>query len=87
MSLQEDLYTAWLAAFRLASKGRTMADSSYDGEVKTIRELLHMQHPDPSSALSPSEVTVVPENLLAPRFIKKFKSKQVVIIWLSISNL
>lgn len=75
--LQEEQYARWLAAFRLASKGRTMADSSYDGEVKTIHELLHMQHPNPAMALSPHEVVVMPENLLAPRFLKKLKSKQV----------
>jgi kindlin 2 len=75
----EDQYARWLAAFRLASKGRTMADSSYDTEVKTIHELLHMQHPDPSMALSLNEVTVVPENLLAARYLKKLKSKQSLV--------
>jgi len=39
----EDQYTRWLAAFKLASKGRTMGDPSYEAEVKQIQEFLSMQ--------------------------------------------
>lgn len=32
-----------MAACKLAAKGRTMADSSYDTEVQNLRQLLKMQ--------------------------------------------
>jgi len=71
----EEQYAKWMAAFRLASKGRTMADSSYDQEVKSIISLLGMQHPAPASpAPSPGDVNFQPENYVAPRFVRKMKS-------------
>uniref|UniRef100_A0A8C6UM81 Fermitin family member 2 n=1 Tax=Neogobius melanostomus TaxID=47308 RepID=A0A8C6UM81_9GOBI len=45
----EKQYAHWMAACRLASKGKTMADSSYNLEVQNILSFLKMQHmnPDP----------------------------------------
>ena len=76
---QEDQYARWMAAFRLASKGRTMADSSYEGEVRSIASLLSMQRPAPPSPLpAPNDTNFTPENYIAPRFFRKMKSgKQV----------
>ena len=41
--VQEGQYSKWMAAFRLASKGKTMADSSYESEVHGIEAFLAMQ--------------------------------------------
>lgn len=41
--LQEHQYARWMAACRLASRGKSMADSSYPQEVESIKNLLHMQ--------------------------------------------
>ena len=41
--VQEVQYSKWMAAFRLASKGKTMADSSYESEVHGIEAFLAMQ--------------------------------------------
>jgi len=75
----EEQYAKWMAAFRLASKGKTMADSSYDQEVKSILAFLSMQHPAHSpTALSPDQVNFQPEDFVAARFLRKLKTKQVV---------
>ena len=48
-----------MAAYRLASKGKTMADAGYDAEVSGIQAFLSMQH-DKSDAtpLSPGQVSL-----------------------------
>jgi hypothetical protein len=74
---QEDQYAKWMAAFRLASKGKTMADASYDTEVQSLIAFLNMQHPAPAPALNPSQVDLQPEDFVAPCFLKKLKAKQV----------
>lgn len=45
-----------MAAFRLATKGKTMADASYEPEVKALQQFLKMQKPvtSPSIALQAS---------------------------------
>ena len=40
---QEQQYARWMAACRMASKGKSMADSGYDAEVKSIQAFLSMQ--------------------------------------------
>jgi kindlin 2 len=42
-SFQEQQYARWMAACRMASKGKSMADSGYDAEVKSIQAFLSMQ--------------------------------------------
>ena len=76
---QENQYAKWMAAFRLASKGKTMADSSYESEVQSIIAFLNMQHPAPTPALLPSQVDLQPEDFVAPRFLRKLKTKQVTV--------
>lgn len=75
---EEEQYAKWMAAFRLAAKGRTMADSSYSSEVKSILDFLSMQRPAPSSSISPPQVDISPDFYIAPRFLRKLKGKQVV---------
>lgn len=66
-----------MAAFRLASKGKTMADSSYEQEVQSILAFLSMQHPAPAPMLSADQLNFQPEDFVAPRIIRKLKIKQV----------
>ncbi|XP_047114333.1 unc-112-related protein-like [Schistocerca piceifrons] len=73
----EDQYARWMAACRLASKGRSLADSSYEAEVKSIEAFLQMQHPAPAPAINPSSLDIVPEDYVAPRFSRKLKGKLV----------
>lgn len=64
-----------MAACRLAAKGRSLADSSYDSEVQTILEFLQMQRPNEQLALQPNSLNIQVEDFIAPRYIKKLKGK------------
>lgn len=75
MILQEDQYARWMAAMRLASKGKTLADSSYDSEVKSILAFLSMQHPAPAPVLNPESLDIQPEHYMAPRFVRRIRGK------------
>ena len=66
-----------MAACRLASKGRSLADSSYDSEVASIKSFLSMQKPAHAPAISINPNDIEPQDFLAPRFLKKLKSKSV----------
>ncbi|XP_025771138.1 fermitin family homolog 3 [Puma concolor] len=79
----EKQYAHWMAGCRLASKGRTMADSSYASEVQAILAFLSLQrtggggsgnHPQGPDA---SAEGLNPYGLVAPRFQRKFKAKQL----------
>lgn len=67
-----------MAACRMASKGRSLADSSYDSEVQSIKSFLSMQKPvsQPSASVNPASIESA--EYLAPRFQKKIKGKQAV---------
>ncbi|NWV73895.1 FERM1 protein, partial [Dasyornis broadbenti] len=75
----EDQYARWMAACVLASKGRTMADSSYQPEVQKILSFLQMKNWTMCSQASsePETVDMKPECFVSPRYTKKFKSKQL----------
>ncbi|RZF45048.1 hypothetical protein LSTR_LSTR002009 [Laodelphax striatellus] len=73
----EEQYAKWMAACRLASKGRSLADSSYDAEVASILAFLRMQHPAPTPAINPASLDIVPEDYIAPRLQRKLKGKLV----------
>ncbi|KAJ6654012.1 hypothetical protein lerEdw1_007521, partial [Lerista edwardsae] len=77
--LQEKQYAHWMAACRLASKGKTMADSSYNLEVQNILSFLKMQHLNPDPQIITEQVTtdINPECLVSPRYLKKYKNKQI----------
>lgn len=75
---QEKQYAHWMAACRLASKGKTMADSSYNLEVQNILSFLKMQHMNPDPQFIEAITTDInPECLVSPRYLKKYKNKQV----------
>ncbi|XP_074599555.1 unc-112-related protein-like [Brevipalpus obovatus] len=75
----EGQYARWMAGFRLASKGKTMADASYDGEVKQILDFLSMQHPAPGAVISPSQVDLNTDDYVAAKFMRKLKSKSQIV--------
>lgn len=82
MSPQEQQYARWMAGCRLASKGRTMADSSYSSEVQAILAFLSLQRTSGGSGSHPqgpdaSTESLNPYGLVAPRYQRKLKAKQV----------
>lgn len=64
-----------MAAFRLASKGRSIAEPSYETERESILALLNMQRP--SSNPQQTKFDIQPENFVSTKFVKKYKIKQV----------
>lgn len=77
-SVQEQQYSKWMAACRLASKGKTLADSSYSSEVQSIQSFLAMQKSTGNKAAQNDE-TINTHSLVSPRYQKKYKPKQVQI--------
>ncbi|NXG22156.1 FERM1 protein, partial [Grallaria varia] len=73
----EDQYARWMAACVLASKGRTMADSSYQPEVQKILSFLQMKNMSSQATSDPDNVDMKPECFVSPRYTKKYKSKQL----------
>ena len=59
-----------------------MADSSYESEVKSIQAFLNMQHPSGKPAIAPSQINFQSEDFVAPRFLKKLKTKTVSFLWI-----
>uniref|UniRef100_A0A8C5KDC2 Fermitin family member 1 n=1 Tax=Jaculus jaculus TaxID=51337 RepID=A0A8C5KDC2_JACJA len=75
----ENQYAQWMAACVLASKGKTMADSSYQTEVLNILSFLKMKNRNSSSQVTSSleSMDMNPECFVSPRCAKKHKSKQL----------
>lgn len=73
----EEQYAKWMAACRLASKGRSLADSSYDSEVASIKSFLSMQKPAVESTVSVNPGSIDPVDYLSPKMYKKLRSKAV----------
>ncbi|XP_013367831.1 PREDICTED: fermitin family homolog 1 [Chinchilla lanigera] len=75
----ENQYARWMAACILASKGKTMADSSYQPEVLNILSFLRMKNRNSSSEVASSlqSMDMNPECFVSPRCAKKHKSKQL----------
>ncbi|XP_030627475.1 fermitin family homolog 1 [Chanos chanos] len=76
----ETQYAKWKAACILASKGKTMAYSSYRTEVKNIQSFLQMKSlaPPPGQAAPNVEsMGMNAECFVSPRYVKKYKSKQL----------
>jgi kindlin 2 len=79
-------YVRWLAAFRLAARGKTMADAvAYESELRQIDELLALQQPvgrnvaASSTSLDPTLLDRMElDDLMAPRFLRKIKSRKQV---------
>ncbi|XP_025253934.1 fermitin family homolog 1 [Theropithecus gelada] len=75
----ENQYAQWMAACMLASKGKTMADSSYQPEVLNILSFLRMKNRNSASQVASSleNMDMNPECFVSPRCAKKHKSKQL----------
>ncbi|XP_052756359.1 unc-112-related protein-like [Galleria mellonella] len=75
----EDQYAEWVAACRLGSRGRSLADAAFASEAAAVRSLLALQRPQPAAAIAQHNLPhldhVQPDNYLAPRFLKKLKGK------------
>uniref|UniRef100_A0A673BC22 Fermitin family member 1 n=1 Tax=Sphaeramia orbicularis TaxID=375764 RepID=A0A673BC22_9TELE len=74
----ETQYAKWKAACILASKGKTMAYSSYKSEVKNIQSFLQMKSlaPPPGQAAPDLEAMEMnAECFVSPRYAKKHKTK------------
>ena len=71
----EAQYARWMAACRLAAKGKSLADSGYDAEVKSIQAFLSMQHPASQPVINPATLDINVEEYVAPRFLRKIKNK------------
>lgn len=82
ISVQEQQYSKWMAACRLASKGKTLADSSFSSEVQNIQSFLAMQRTKPGNKTAPSDESINTHSLVSPRYQKKYKPKQVALIGL-----
>ncbi|KAF3849647.1 hypothetical protein F7725_019366 [Dissostichus mawsoni] len=76
----ETQYAKWKAACILASKGKTMAYSSYKSEVRNIQSFLQMKSlaPPPGQAAPDIEsMDMNAECFFSPRYTKKHKTKQL----------
>ncbi|KAG7259514.1 hypothetical protein CRUP_031790, partial [Coryphaenoides rupestris] len=76
----ETQYSKWKAACILASKGKTMAYSSYRSEVKKIQSFLQMKSLAPPPGQSAPNVETMDMNaecFVSPRYAKKQKTKQL----------
>lgn len=78
--VQETQYAKWKAACILASKGKTMAYSSYKSEVRNIQSFLQMKSLAPPPGQAAPDLKAMEMNaecFVSPRYAKKHKSKQV----------
>ncbi|XP_018117984.1 fermitin family homolog 1 isoform X2 [Xenopus laevis] len=75
----ESQYAKWMAACVLASKGKTMADSSYRPEVHNLLSFLKLKNTNTNSPVPSGleNVDIKPECFVSPRYSKKYKSKQL----------
>uniref|UniRef100_A0A4W6E0E8 FERM domain containing kindlin 1 n=1 Tax=Lates calcarifer TaxID=8187 RepID=A0A4W6E0E8_LATCA len=76
----ETQYAKWKAACILASKGKTMAYSSYKSEVKNIQSFLQMKSLAPPPGQATPDIDTMEMNaecFVSPRYAKKHKTKQL----------
>lgn len=77
-------YARWMAACRLASRGKSMADASYQPEVDSIKKLLQMQSAhggaQNGSAKKSPPVHLPPDfnvdEFVSQRYVRRARSKQ-----------
>lgn len=69
-------YAKWMAAFKLASKGKTMADASYQYEVQNLLSHLNLQHTSQRQEYSPTEAHVNTDSYVPSRFLRKNKGSK-----------
>ncbi|MGH0173932.1 UNVERIFIED_CONTAM: hypothetical protein FKN15_066736 [Acipenser sinensis] len=76
----ENQYAKWMAACMLASKGKTMAYSSYRTEVRNIQSFLKMKDLNSAQAQAAPNLEAMEMNsecFVSPRYVKKYKNKQL----------
>ncbi|KAK5896950.1 hypothetical protein CesoFtcFv8_010059 [Champsocephalus esox] len=75
----EQQYAQWMAGCRLASKGKSLADSSFQSEIQSIRSFLAMQKTSSGSHsnANANDESINPHSLVSPRYHKKYKAKQL----------
>uniref|UniRef100_A0A8C2J7I4 Fermitin family member 3b n=1 Tax=Cyprinus carpio TaxID=7962 RepID=A0A8C2J7I4_CYPCA len=73
----EKQYSQWMAACKLASKGLTLLDSSYQSEVQNIQTFLSMQRSSSAAPTSQTDESINTHSLVSPRYQKKYKPKLV----------
>ncbi|CAN9515061.1 unnamed protein product [Ophioblennius macclurei] len=75
----EQQYAQWMAGCRLASKGKSLADSSFQSEIQSIRSFLAMQKTKSGSHgnATASDESINTHSLVSPRYHKKYKPKQL----------
>jgi len=74
--LSSETYVKWMAACRLASKGKTMADPSYDVEISCVRTFLSMQSDNKSEGEDGGQ-SMVAQDFVSPKVITKHRNKQL----------
>ncbi|MFH4979925.1 hypothetical protein AB6A40_006634 [Gnathostoma spinigerum] len=81
----ENQYVRWMAACRLASRGKSMADASYQQEKESIKKLLEMQSGARAQNGSRKEnppVQLPPnfnvEEYVSQRYVRRARSKQAL---------
>ncbi|VDN20732.1 unnamed protein product [Gongylonema pulchrum] len=78
----EHQYARWMAACRLASRGKTMADASYQSEIESIKKLLQMQSGGTqNNAAKKYPAVQLPPNFnvdefISQRYARRARSKQ-----------
>uniref|UniRef100_A0A674D8W8 FERM domain containing kindlin 3b n=1 Tax=Salmo trutta TaxID=8032 RepID=A0A674D8W8_SALTR len=72
----EEQYSRWMAACRLASKEKSLADRLFQSEVQSIRSFLAMQQTNPNTHTDDS-MSINTHSLVSPRYSKKYKVKQL----------
>ncbi|CAF1605580.1 unnamed protein product [Rotaria magnacalcarata] len=83
----DEQYAKWMAAFRLASKGRSINEQSYETERESILALLNMQRPSSSSNHQQNKFDIQSENFVSPKFVRKYKTKQFLEIFRVIDSI
>uniref|UniRef100_A0AAQ5Y3Q9 PH domain-containing protein n=1 Tax=Amphiprion ocellaris TaxID=80972 RepID=A0AAQ5Y3Q9_AMPOC len=73
----EQQYAQWMAACRLASKGKSLADSSFQSEIQSIRSFLAMQKTNSHGNAPAGDESINTHSLVSPRYHKKYKPKQL----------
>jgi len=73
-----------MAAFRLASKGQSINEVSYETERESILALLNMQIPSLNS--QQKKFDIQPDNYVSIKYAKKYKTKQVSEFYLLFIN-
>ncbi|XP_050297468.1 unc-112-related protein-like isoform X2 [Anthonomus grandis grandis] len=71
----ETQYSRWMACCRLAAKGRSLADSSYETEKQTILDFLNLQRRAEQPVINPSSLDIQVEDYISPKYLKKSKGK------------